>query len=84
MKIGILGSGPHRKTLARKLGAAGHEVKVANSRGPETIDGASLADEDDRQRCYQPATRCAKKWPSRRCREGQYCRVRGGAGQQHL
>lgn len=38
MKIGILGVGHIGKTLAQKLGAAGHHVKVANSRGPETID----------------------------------------------
>ncbi|RYG48690.1 NADP oxidoreductase [bacterium] len=37
MKIGILGAGHIGKTLARKLAEAGHEVKVANSRGPETI-----------------------------------------------
>jgi len=37
MKIGILGTGHIGKTLARKLSAAGHDVKVANSRGPETI-----------------------------------------------
>ena len=37
MKIGILGAGHIGKTLARTLAAAGHDVKVANSRGPETI-----------------------------------------------
>lgn len=37
MKIGILGVGTIGTTLARKLAAAGHDVKVANSRGPETI-----------------------------------------------
>src|SRR3954468_1803584 len=37
MKIGILGVGHIGKTLALKLSAAGHDVKVANSRGPETI-----------------------------------------------
>lgn len=36
--IGILGTGHIGKTLARKLAAAGHNVKVANSRGPETIE----------------------------------------------
>lgn len=38
MEIGILGSGHIGKTLALKLAAAGHKVKVANSRGPDTID----------------------------------------------
>jgi 8-hydroxy-5-deazaflavin:NADPH oxidoreductase len=37
MKIGILGVGNIGTTLAHRLAAAGHEVKVANSRGPETI-----------------------------------------------
>jgi 8-hydroxy-5-deazaflavin:NADPH oxidoreductase len=38
MKIGIIGVGHIGKTLALTLSAAGHEVEVANSRGPETID----------------------------------------------
>jgi len=38
MKIGILGTGNIGQTLVTKLSAAGHDVKVANSRGPETID----------------------------------------------
>ncbi|HEX8308045.1 MAG TPA: NAD(P)-binding domain-containing protein [Allosphingosinicella sp.] len=37
MKIGILGTGHIGATLVTKLSAAGHDVKVANSRGPETI-----------------------------------------------
>lgn len=37
MKIGILGTGYIGKTLVRELSAAGHHVKMANSRGPETI-----------------------------------------------
>ncbi|MEV4951301.1 NADPH-dependent F420 reductase [Paenarthrobacter nitroguajacolicus] len=37
MKIGILGAGSIGATLARKLSGAGHDVRVANSRGPETI-----------------------------------------------
>lgn len=41
MKIGILGTGNIGKTLVNRLSQAGHEVKVANSRGPETI-GAEL------------------------------------------
>ena len=43
MKIGILGTGHIGKTLARKLSAVGHDVKVANSRGPETIEADVLA-----------------------------------------
>lgn len=41
MRIGILGTGHIGKTLVKRLSAAGHDVKVANSRGPETI-GADL------------------------------------------
>lgn len=43
MKIGILGAGNIGKTLAQRLSAAGHEVKVANSRGPEAIPPEILA-----------------------------------------
>jgi len=42
MKIGILGVGHIGKTLALKLAKAGHEVAVANSRGPEHIDAEAL------------------------------------------
>ncbi len=43
MKIGIIGAGNIGGTLARRLAALGHEVWVANSRGPETLLG--LAEE---------------------------------------
>lgn len=43
MKIGIIGAGHIGGTLARRLTAVGHEVKIANSRGPETL--ADLARE---------------------------------------
>jgi 8-hydroxy-5-deazaflavin:NADPH oxidoreductase len=43
MKIGIIGAGNIGSTLTRRLTALGHEVWVANSRGPETL--ASLANE---------------------------------------
>lgn len=43
MKIAILGTGNIGKTLVRELVKAGHEIKVANSRGPETIDAQILA-----------------------------------------
>lgn len=43
MKIGILGTGHIGQTLARSLAKAGHNVKVANSRGPQTIEADVLA-----------------------------------------
>src|SRR3954462_3715579 len=43
MRIGLLGAGHIGKTLALKLSAVGHDVKVANSRGPETIEADALA-----------------------------------------
>lgn len=42
MKIGIIGVGHIGKTLSLRLAAAGHDVKVANSRGPDTIEAAVL------------------------------------------
>ena len=43
MKIGIIGAGNIGSTLTRRLTALGHQVSVANSRGPETL--ANLARE---------------------------------------
>jgi predicted dinucleotide-binding enzyme len=43
MKVGILGTGNIGKTLVRQLSAAGHNVKVANSHGPETIAAELLS-----------------------------------------
>jgi 8-hydroxy-5-deazaflavin:NADPH oxidoreductase len=37
MKIGIIGAGNIGGTLTRRLTALGHDVSVANSRGPETL-----------------------------------------------
>jgi predicted dinucleotide-binding enzyme len=39
MKIGIIGAGHIGGTLARRLAALGHDVSIANSRGPETLAG---------------------------------------------
>ena len=39
MKIGIIGAGHIGGTLTRRLRALGHDVSVANSRGPETLAG---------------------------------------------
>jgi 8-hydroxy-5-deazaflavin:NADPH oxidoreductase len=44
MKIGILGTGHIGSTLVSKLSAAGHDVRVANSRGPDTISASLLKD----------------------------------------
>jgi predicted dinucleotide-binding enzyme len=43
MRIGIIGAGHIGGTLARRLTALGHDVSIANSRGPETL--TSLASE---------------------------------------
>jgi hypothetical protein len=43
MKIGVIGAGHIGGTLTRRLAALGHDVAVANSRGPETL--AELAKE---------------------------------------
>jgi 8-hydroxy-5-deazaflavin:NADPH oxidoreductase len=43
MRIGIIGAGNIGGNLTRRLAALGHEVSVANSRGPETL--ASLVQE---------------------------------------
>jgi len=42
MKIGILGTGFMGKQLARKLATAGHDVKAANSRGPDSVPAEAL------------------------------------------
>ena len=43
MRIGIIGAGNIGATLTRRLAALGHEVVVANSRGPQTLE--ELAEE---------------------------------------
>lgn len=43
MKIGILGFGHIGETLVQRLSAAGHDVKVANSREPHTIESEAQA-----------------------------------------
>jgi 8-hydroxy-5-deazaflavin:NADPH oxidoreductase len=37
MKIGVIGTGSMGDVIIRKLTAAGHQVKIANSRGAETV-----------------------------------------------
>ncbi len=43
MKIGIIGAGAIGGTLARHLTKAGHQVRVANSRGPDTLTDIAAA-----------------------------------------
>lgn len=38
MKIGIIGAGHIGSALTRRLKQLGHDVTVANSRGPETLN----------------------------------------------
>lgn len=42
MNIGILGTGFMGRRLAYKLAAAGHDVKAANSRGPDSVPAEAL------------------------------------------
>lgn len=44
MKIGIIGAGNIGGNLARRLGPLGHEVRIANSRGPETLPELAAVD----------------------------------------
>ena len=39
VKIGIIGAGNIGGTLVRELRASGHEVRVASSRGPQSLSG---------------------------------------------
>jgi 8-hydroxy-5-deazaflavin:NADPH oxidoreductase len=39
MKIGIIGAGRIGGTLATRLVALGHDIAIANSRGPDTLRG---------------------------------------------
>ena len=48
MKVGIIGTGNIGGMIARKLKAAGHNVRVANSRGIEGV--RAFANENRRER----------------------------------
>jgi predicted dinucleotide-binding enzyme len=43
LKIGIIGAGSIGSTIARRLSRRGHDVMIANSRGPETIRDSALS-----------------------------------------
>jgi predicted dinucleotide-binding enzyme len=42
MKIGVIGSGHIGATAARLFTAAGHEVAIANRRGPDSLRALEL------------------------------------------
>jgi predicted dinucleotide-binding enzyme len=42
MKIGIIGAGNIGRILAERLSRHGHDVSIANSRAPETVDASAL------------------------------------------
>ena len=54
MRIGIIGAGNIGGTLARHFTRAGHEVAVANSRGPETLQNL-VAELGERAQALTPA-----------------------------
>jgi hypothetical protein len=41
MRIGIIGAGNMGATLAAQLTGLGHQVAIANSRGPQTLTGVA-------------------------------------------
>jgi 8-hydroxy-5-deazaflavin:NADPH oxidoreductase len=43
MRVGIIGAGKIGGTLARKLAALGHQVRVANSRGPASLAALAMS-----------------------------------------
>ncbi|MFQ1000914.1 NADPH-dependent F420 reductase [Modestobacter sp. SSW1-42] len=43
MEIGIIGAGNIGRILAERLARAGHDVSIANSRAPETVDASALS-----------------------------------------
>ena len=71
MRIGIVGAGMIGETLARRLGQLGHEVAIANSRGPETLRDIA-AEQGATAVTALEARVAARSWsspsPSGRCR----------------
>jgi predicted dinucleotide-binding enzyme len=43
MRIGIIGAGNIGRILAERLSRVGHDVSIANSRAPETVDASALS-----------------------------------------
>lgn len=67
MNIGIIGTGNIGGTLARRLKAARHDVRVANSKGAEGVrQFAGALDESWRQQPSTPAYCCDRDAPTMR------------------
>jgi predicted dinucleotide-binding enzyme len=62
MHIGIIGAGHIGGTLARRLRELGHEVRVSNSRAPETL--AELAAETGAIPVWAPTRQPMRIWSS--------------------
>src|SRR4026207_1835352 len=43
MRVGVIGAGSMGAILARHLATRGHQVSIANSRGPESLTAAAAA-----------------------------------------
>ena len=88
MKIGIIGSGNIGGTLTKLFAQQGHEVAVANSRGPDTLgDLAAEAGERARAATVDDAAEFGElvvvAVPLRAYRALPADRLDGGEGLQH-
>lgn len=59
--VGFIGSGSIGSTIARLAVAAGHEVVLSNSRGPETL-AASVAEQGPRASAARPRRPVTSSW----------------------
>ena len=73
--LGIIGSGNIGSTLAHLAVAAGHDVVLANSRGPETLSDL-VAELGPRARALEPTRLVGMTAAEFRNREGAALRAR--------
>ncbi|WP_221885040.1 NAD(P)-binding domain-containing protein [Variovorax sp. DXTD-1] len=59
MKIGIIGAGNIGACLARKLAASAHDVRLANSKGLQTIRNLAAGGKASR---YARSSRDSRAW----------------------
>ncbi|HEY6592274.1 MAG TPA: NAD(P)-binding domain-containing protein [Actinomycetota bacterium] len=76
MRIGIIGAGDIGHALAVGFAAAGHQVMLSNSRGPDTLTGLVASIQGDvRAGTVAEAARFGRSWPWRsRCGRSATCR----------